>query len=388
MSFSFWEQNTFIKSPDIVIIGSGIVGLNAALSIKKKSPRTHVIVLERGMLPYGASTRNAGFACYGSASELLDDLQNNTEDEVFSLVERRWKGLKRLREILGDEAMEYEPLGGFEVFSTEDSHLYEHCISNLSFLNKHLQSITGEQEIYKIADNRISSFGFQKVDHLILNAGEGQIDTGRMMKTLLHAAISCGVEVLNGANVERFEEVADGVNIYLTETQPSAPNTQSTIIHSSRVLICTNGFAKKFLPDFDIKPARAQVLITSPINNLAVKGSFHYDHGYYYFRNVGNRLLFGGGRNIDFEKEYTEEFGLTTIVQVRLDNMLETTILPTQKFTIEMRWSGIMGLGSVKTPIIKKTGENIYCAVRMGGMGIAIGSLVGEDAASMVLESL
>ena len=68
--------------------------------------------------------------------------------------------------------------------------------------------------------------------------------------------------------------------------------------------------------------------------------------------------------------------------------MLETTILPTQKFTIEMRWSGIMGLGSVKTPIIKKTGENIYCAVRMGGMGIAIGSLVGEDAASMVLESL
>ena len=41
----------------------------------------------------------------------------------------------------------------------------------------------------------------------------------------------------------------------------------------------------------------------------------------------------------------------------------------------------------VKTPIIKKTGENIYCAVRMGGMGIAIGSLVGEDAASMVLEN-
>ena len=37
---------------------------------------------------------------------------------------------------------------------------------------------------------------------------------------------------------------------------------------------------------------------------------------------------------------------------------------------------------------IKKVEENIFCAVRMGGMGVAIGSLVGEDAAEMVSRSL
>ena len=380
MSFSYWEKNTFIKSPDVAIIGSGIVGLSAALAIKKISPKKHVIVFERGMLPYGASTRNAGFACYGSVSELLEDLQHNSADEVFSLVERRWKGLQRLRENLSDAAIEYEELGGFEVFTSRENNLFEKCISSLPFLNSHLKIITGEIEMYRCVDERISTFGFRNIDHMILNSGEGQIDTGKMMKSLLHAAISAGVEVLNGADVDHFEENSVGVNIHLN-------NYEKDVIHASRVLICTNGFAKRFLPDYDIQPARSQVLITDPIENLKVKGSFHYDHGFYYFRNVGNRLLFGGGRNTDFKTENTSEFGTTQIIQSNLDEMLRNVILPSQNYTIEMRWSGIMGLGTTKKPIIKKTGENIYCAVRMGGMGIAIGSLVGEDAAKMILES-
>ena len=47
-----------------------------------------------------------------------------------------------------------------------------------------------------------------------------------------------------------------------------------------------------------------------------------------------------------------------------------------------------MGLGNQKTTIIQPVSKNVSCAVRMGGMGVAIGSLVGEDAAKMVLKSL
>ena len=58
-----------------------------------------------------------------------------------------------------------------------------------------------------------------------------------------------------------------------------------------------------------MQPARAQVLITKPIKNLQIKGTFHLDKGYYYFRNIDNRILFGGGRNLDFKTEETSEFG-------------------------------------------------------------------------------
>ena len=31
------------------------------------------------------------------------------------------------------------------------------------------------------------------------------------------------------------------------------------------------------------------------MKNLKIKGSFHYEKGYYYFRNIDNRILLGGG---------------------------------------------------------------------------------------------
>jgi glycine/D-amino acid oxidase-like deaminating enzyme len=147
------------------------------------------------------------------------------------------------------------------------------------------------------------------------------------------------------------------------------------------VIIATNGFATELLKLKDVKPARAQVLITKPIDDLKIKGTFHYDEGYYYFRNIGNRVLFGGGRNLDFEKETSSMFVLNTKIQKHLETLLQTIILPDTKFEIEQRWCGIMGVGDEKKPIIKKISQNIVCAVRMGGMGVAIGSLVGKLAA-------
>ncbi len=378
MSWSFWEKNTFIKQPDITIIGSGIVGLNAALSLKTKSPALHVLVLEKGFLPYGASTRNAGFACYGSISELVNDLSIQDSKSVFDLVEKRWKGLHRLRQILGDNAIHYEAKGGYEVFTEHDNALADDCFSKIDYFNSELKKITGTEKVYVNASDKISEFGFQGIDRMILNTGEGQIDTGKMMKALLEKCRNAGVEILNGVNVQSIEK---------NKTKCRIDFNEDFSILSNKVLIAVNGFAKKFLPEFDVQPARAQVLTTSPIPGLRFEGSFHYDHGYYYFRNVGNRVLFGGGRNLDFEKEHTMEFGLTEKVQHSLEALLENVILPNTNYTIDHRWSGIMGLGQTKAPIIKMVSENVYCAVRMGGMGVAIGSLVGEEVAELMISS-
>jgi hypothetical protein len=45
------------------------------------------------MLPHGASTKNAGFACFGSISEIIDDLKSHSEGG-FQLVTKRWEGLR------------------------------------------------------------------------------------------------------------------------------------------------------------------------------------------------------------------------------------------------------------------------------------------------------
>jgi glycine/D-amino acid oxidase-like deaminating enzyme len=194
-----------------------------------------------------------------------------------------------------------------------------------------------------------------------------------MMQALLKKAIANDILILNQQTVTAFHEKNDGVEVALDDF--SFP--------TKKLLFATNGFANQ-LTKVEVTPARAQVLITEPIPNLDIKGTFHIDKGYYYFRNFENRILFGGGRNLDFQGETTTEFGQTERIQNRLEQLLKEVILPNQEVKIEHRWSGIMGLGSSKNPIVSQLSEHVYCGVRLGGMGVAIGSLVGKELADLI----
>ena len=356
--------------------------------MKKKVPHADILILERGMFPNGASMRNAGFACFGSVSELLDDLNQRSEDEVFTLVEKRWTGLQLLREIAGEMELDYEELGGYEVFSENDKESFDKCIGKLSFLNKQLKAITGKAKVFEISDHRISEFGLSNIHHMIRNSCEGQLNPGKMIARLIQLASGLGIRMANGASVLSIEDHIDGASVAIQNPAQLKDSEDHIRIQTRKLLICTNGYARQFLPDIDLRPARAQVLLTSPIPNLKIRGSFHYDKGYYYFRNIDGRVLFGGGRNLDPQGETTYAMGLTPLIQNKLEELLSTIILPQTPYEIELRWSGIMGLGNSKSPIIQQTGRNVFCAVRLGGMGIAIGSLAGKEAAELITQAL
>lgn len=378
-NLSFWEQESFFSDIDVTIIGSGIVGLNAAIRLKEIQPKWKIVILERGTLPSGASTRNAGFTCFGSLTELLDDLQHSSEADTFALVERRWRGLQKLRERVGDKKLAYWECGGFELFRESENKTFSFCESKIAYFNEQIQEITGQENCYKVEDQKIKSFGFEGIQHIINNRAEGQINTGKMMASLLAIAKAKGIQIYNGISVKSWEEDAQGIQI---ET------TTGWIIKSPQMIIATNGFSQQLLPELDLQPARNQVLITKPIKGLQAKGTFHYNEGYYYFRNVGDRLLLGGGRNLDKETETTNAFGFTDLIQNELLQMLQQIILPQHHISeeyIEMRWSGILGVGASKQPILKKISDKIVLSVRLGGMGVAIGSLLGEEAADLLL---
>ena len=215
-----------------------------------------------------------------------------------------------------------------------------------------------------------AGFGFSGFNAMILNQAEGSIHTGNMMRALLEKAYSLGVIILNNVEVDGFESSSNAVEIQAK---------QNWKLSCQQLIVATNGFSKTLLPGLDVTPARNQVLITTPIPDLKAIGCFHYDRGYYYFRNVGNRLLLGGGRHLAKEEETTPEFGPNELVRGALVNLLDQKILPGQNYQIERWWSGILGVGEQKTPIVKRINERISVAIRLGGMGVAIGSLVGKE---------
>jgi len=376
-NLSYWEKKNFF-SADVIIIGSGIVGLNAAITIKTENPKISVLVLERGFLPAGASTKNAGFACFGSLSELIEQEKLCGPGALHSLISKRWKGLLKLRNLLGDDNIQFKNYGGYELFKPEQRVLADECVSKLSHYNALIEDIVLQKDVYTEANSKISDFGFNGINVLLENKLEAQIDPGLMMKALSLKSKSLGVELLSNCKVDDLIEEDNGVTLI----------TNQGNFTCKKVLLTNNAFVNELLPNLAVTPGRGQVVVTNPIPNLKIKGTFHYDKGYYYFRNIDDRVLLGGGRNLNFRAEQTTQFGETELVQNALHQLLKEVILPQTDFEIEHKWSGIMAFGPQLAPIIEEAKPNVFCAVRCNGMGIAIGSHTGEEAGEMVLRGL
>lgn len=372
---SYWEQQSFTRY-DHIVIGSGIVGLSVAIELKERYPNASVLVLERGLLPSGASTRNAGFACMGSLTELLDDRNYMTEDEIVALFELRRKGLERLRGRLGDSNIGYANNGSYELISDNELD----ALDKMEEINKLLFPII-KQPAFKTANEKIEAFGFsaQHTKALVENTCEGELDSGKMLRALMDFAIQKGVEVKTGALVLHLEEHPDYVAVHLDEPV----RHEELVLRAGTVSICTNAFTKQLLPGVDVVPGRGQIMLTQPIEGLKFKGIFHFDKGYYYFRELDGRVLIGGGRNMDMEGETTTELELNELIQIELESKLHDVIIPGTHFLVEQRWSGIMAFGATKQPIVKAFSDRIYGAFRMGGMGVAIGSEVARQLVDM-----
>jgi glycine/D-amino acid oxidase-like deaminating enzyme len=361
---SFWERSIYTDGIDFTIIGAGIVGMSTALHIRRANPSAKIILLERGYLPTGASTKNAGFTCFGSPTELRDDLSKMEERTVWETVSMRMEGLHELFSLVDPALIQYEACGSWDIIREEEESLTHDF---LAYLNEKLFEISGEKTVYTEDKTKLLDAGFSGVKSTYNNRLEGAIHTGKLIEELHRSCTNEGIHFLFGVEVLSFEAFESCVEIH----------TSMGTIQSAKLLVCTNAFAKDYLND--IQAARAQVLVTKPIANLPVKGTFHMESGYYYFRNVGNRILFGGGRNLDFAGETSTEFETTLLIQEKLKQYLRELILPNTPVEIDYSWSGIMAVGSEKKPIIQKTNKNIAFGVRMGGMGVAIGASVGKQ---------
>ena len=375
MQLSVWEKESFYAPADIIIAGGGFAGLWSAFYLIKKNPTLRITLVDRGIFPTGASTRNAGFACFGSVTELLSDASEIGEDKMLELVEMRFSGLSAIRQIFKKKEIDYEACGGYELINATTTARIEELSAQINGLNKKLYPITGKKSTYDFTDDKIKKFGFHHISHLIRTKQEGSLHPGKLCQELLRKIQAMGVNVIFGLEIIRYEQESSTITVF----------TSSGIsLKTQKLIVCTNVFAQQLLPEIQVIPARGQVLVTSPINALKIKGTFHYDQGFYYFRNLGNRLLIGGARNTAIEQEATDELCTTENIQHTLEAFISRHLLAGITFTVTDRWSGIMGMGTEKMPIVKKISENVYCAVQLSGMGVALAPVVGKKIATLV----
>ena len=358
---SFWELDALQQPHDLVVVGAGITGLSSAYFYKKSHPGARVVVVEKGMYPEGASTRNAGFACFGSVTELMDDLEHDTEEEVRTRLLRRYQGLQGLRIILGDENIGFRQIGGFEIFKQEK--IFKDAEKRIPMFNKWLYDAEGIKGVYR--STRINGYP------AIVNRLEGALHPGKLIWTLKEIVRNEGIEFLWNSKVDHVEPGELVVN-------------KRYKLKAQSILLATNGFTSQLLPEVKIKPARGYVMVTSELSECNWVGTFHYDRGFVYFRNLGDRILLGGARNLDIETEQTYEFGVNPRIRTWLKDFANDVLKLEKGWDIEWEWSGIMGFGPTKTPVIRCINDSIFVAAGFSGMGVALGMEVGNQAAQLI----
>ncbi len=375
MEISFWEKTSFYAHRDVIIIGAGLQGLWCAYALKQLRPSLSVLILEKAPVPHGASTRNAGFACFGSPSELLHDAAVMGEAEMLRIAGMRYRGMAKIRQLFADQVIGFDACGGYECLSNS-LHRVDEIYQQLGQLNKGLQEVTGQATVFSPAPELLPALGLKGFDGLVFNRLEGGLHSGKLVQALMQLVRSMGVELLTGIAVNGYEP---------RENHVALSTTAQLRFSATQLISCMNAFTPELFPEAAVQPGRGQILLTHPVEGLKLRGTFHFEEGFYYFRNLGNRILLGGARNLAIEAETTTHISVSAIIQDALESFLARHFITGQPLAIDQRWSGIMGFTPDKKPLITQLYPRVWMVNACNGMGVALSPVIGEQMASATL---
>jgi glycine/D-amino acid oxidase-like deaminating enzyme len=406
-AYSYWEKERMIGPWDFVIIGAGVTGLNAAIELKRQKPKLRVLVLEAKNSGAVASSRSAGFLCLGSPSEQMLTLEALGEAAWLHWTAAKWAGIQRLLRLLGSKSMMYRRVKAFEIvpppgaFRRSDTDL-DRVAQSLQEMNALMQRVDSHPLPFRSERKRDKAtevplpfpyygepirlktqqgWGMDSTLALPI-AFEGQVHPMLLVDSLKRYATNLGIQLLNGFPVESLGPVGEDLQDIFLDNQ--------LIIKSKNIIICTNALTNALLPTPQVIPQRGQVLVSAPIPGgipERLKGNFHGDAGYLYYRNLGNdRLLLGGARNLDFQGEQTDRWAENpAITQHLTDYALQVLGLKAEGLVWEQAWSGTMGFTPSGIPHLQALGTHRWLVAGMNGMGMALGPEMGRRVARWAL---
>ena len=203
----------FSVSPlDALVVGGGIVGMNAALALASRKPEWRIAVVDALPLGGGGSTRNAGFTCFGSPSELLDDWRALGPEATVDLVRMRWEGLQALRAMWGDKALGHRACGAVEAFT--DEALLEEVMDFLPELNEALEDVFQDTAFHAAP---AQSSTLDALCGQLRSPLEGDLNTGAMVQTMRAGLDRAGVAWWPGLKVE---ELTDAQGLWTAAAGP------------------------------------------------------------------------------------------------------------------------------------------------------------------------
>jgi gamma-glutamylputrescine oxidase len=328
---------------DILVIGGGIAGISLMHHLAKR--RFSAVLVEAQHIAFGASGRNAGFLLAGVAdcySEAVRIFGREKAREVWHITDENHD---RMVEAVAGTAVGHRRLGSATFASGEEER---------ARLDESAQLLRDD--------------GFQALwdGTRLVNPRDGEINpallVGALAGRLKEGAIREGVEVTG--------VVPAGAEVSVRAGEYEC--------RAGVVILATNGYTSRLLPQVKIQPIRAQMLASAPLSKSFVDMPTYSHFGYRYWRQlVSGELLIGGWRDTSMESEVGFDDQPTDQIQEHLDRKL-AEMSPGAEVT--NRWAGIMGFTETGLPLAGPVEgmRNVYTCAGFNGHGMGFAFMTAK----------
>lgn len=365
---------------DVAVVGGGYTGISTAYFLKKMDPSMDVVVLEKDLVGYGASGRNAGFSMKLFGFSMAMTKMRFGADSAVEAHHYMTEAVHLVQELVDEHDIDcdYEHTGFFRLATSE---AYEQRIKKeIEFA----QSMGVDDIEWKTADEvaeevRSPNFrgGAWEPDSAILNPA-------KLIRGMKEVVEQQGVSIYEGTPVEAID-TGDRVRL----------QTPTGEVRADRAVLATNAYTH-LLPLLKTKqaPAFTHIILTEPLgdehferigwqNRQGLEDARNMIH---YFRlTADNRLLLGGsdvkipfGNKMDLDRD--EE------VFTRLEEDLRFLFPQLADLDIEHRWGGPVSVTLDMAPALGEVeGGRLLYSVGCTGHGVSLTHLNGKTLAELIL---
>ena len=336
--------------PDVVVVGAGVTGCSAALTLARAGVR--VRVHDAREVAGGASGRNGGFALRGGAAPYDVTAESIGRDRAAELWRATEAAIDRLEAVAGDA---FRRVGSLRL--AVDVEERDELLAEFELLREDGFAAEWVDTFEPPLAGRCTG----GIRHL----PDGVLQPARFVRRLAAAAAAAGAEF------REFSRVG-------SRAEAEAP----------MVVVATDGYPSGLLGELEglIVPTRGQVLATEPLDERLFEVPHYGRHGFdYWHQTTDGRLIAGGFRDQSLDTEFTAVEETTPVVQEALDAFVVELL--GREVSVDYRWAGIFGLVLDFLPVVGPVpGEDgVWVAGGYSGHGNVLGFLCGELVARAIL---
>ncbi|MDH5606393.1 MAG: FAD-binding oxidoreductase [Anaerolineae bacterium] len=362
------------EKADVVIVGSGYTGLNAALALAEAG--ASVVVVEQNVIGWGASSRNGSMLTSGlkAKSKIIKKRYG------AALADHFWRWSVDAIGYVGETVRknkidcDYKNVGNLYLAS-KASHA-ENVKAHGEYLNKEFGYATTrwipKEEIH-------SEIGSDEFHGGLLDTTACRLQPAKYVFGLARAAAQKGAVLVENARVTGISGKRGGLKV----------TTEKGQISAKEVLMATGGYTTNLVPKvrWGIFPVGSYIIATEPLpddlrRSLSPNDRVFYDSNIflnYFTMTAEGRFMLGGRANL------SPNLDLRKSAAILHGRMLQ--IFPQLKgIPLTHSWSGKLGISFDQMPHVGLA-NGVHYAYGYSGHGVSIASYLGNEVGAMMAGS-